>query len=319
MTRIGYHASHEQFSPKELLEWVRLVETSGFEFILASDHLKPWSEVQDDSGFVWSWLGAAMQSTSLPFSVVTVPGYRYHPAVLAQAIATLEVLFPGRFNQPCLGSGEALNEHVVGKGWPDKASRNHILESSARIMRDLWQEKNVTSESPVPTEDAQLYTLPKTQPKIYGAALTPETAGWLGAWADGLVTVTDSFEKVEERVTAFRERAGPDKPIILKAQLSYADTANEALQAAMQQWRWTLLPPNLMGDLKHIEQFESAGRLVDEAEVKEKLAIISEPGDAIEWIEQYRTLGVETIVLHNVNRNQEKFIVDFGEKVLPRL
>lgn len=319
MTRVGYHASHEQFSPRDLLEWVQLAEASGFQYILASDHLKPWSTAQDDSGFVWSWLGAAMHATTLPFSVVTVPGYRYHPAVLAQAIATLEVLFPGRFNQPCLGSGEALNEHVVGRGWPDKTSRNHILEMSVEIMRQLWRGKNVSSDKPVVTEGAQLYTLPKSLPKVYGAALTTKTAAWLGAWADGMITVSDTFDSVKQRIDAFHNGGGKDKPIVLKAQLSYASTAEEALDAAVHQWRSTLLPPNLMSDLKHVEQFESAGELVGEEEVEEKIKIISSPEEAIEWLEQYYGLGFETIVLHNVNRNQEQFINEFGREVLPRL
>src|SRR5918993_4323891 len=123
MPTIGFHASHEQIRPRELLTAVRNAERVGFQAAMCSDHLAPWSERQGESGHAWAWLGAAMQATSLPFGVVTAPGQRYHPAVTAQAIATLGDLFPGRF-WAALGSGEAVNEHVTGDPWQTEAAKN---------------------------------------------------------------------------------------------------------------------------------------------------------------------------------------------------
>ena len=136
MAAIGFHASHEQVSPSELLHAVRAAEAAGFACAMCSDHFSPWSERQGESGFAWSWLGAALQATSLPFGVVNAPGQRYHPAVIAQAAATLCELFPGRF-WLALGTGEFSNEHITGEPWPDKRTRNARLAECVAVMRAL--------------------------------------------------------------------------------------------------------------------------------------------------------------------------------------
>ena len=133
-TTIGYHASHEQHPPSRLLQDVARAEAAGFAAVSSSDHFTPWSERQGESGFAWSWLGAAMHATSLPFGVVNAPGQRYHPAIVAQAIATLLELFPGRL-AVALGSGEASNEHITGARWPDKAARNERLLECVHVIR----------------------------------------------------------------------------------------------------------------------------------------------------------------------------------------
>jgi coenzyme F420-dependent glucose-6-phosphate dehydrogenase len=159
---IGYHASHEQFSPRELLACVQLAEEAGFQAAMCSDHFYPWSERQGQAGFAWSWLGAAMQVTSLPFGVVTVPGsWRYHPAILAQAAATLAEMFPGRF-WLAPGSGERLNEHITGEHWPPKRERNARLKEAVEIMRALWKGETVTHRGLLRIEEAKLYTRPET-------------------------------------------------------------------------------------------------------------------------------------------------------------
>src|SRR3990170_4026998 len=134
---IGFHASHEQIGPDRLLRLVQAAEAAGFDAGMCSDHWAPWSEEQGESGFAWSWLGAALQATSLSFGVVNAPGQRYHPAIIAQAAATLSVMFPGRF-WVALGSGQLLNEHITGAGWPAKPARNDRLRECAEIMRLLW-------------------------------------------------------------------------------------------------------------------------------------------------------------------------------------
>lgn len=137
---LGYHASHEQFSPSELLNYVKAAETAGFHAIMTSDHIAPWSKRQANAGNNWAWLGAAMMATSLPFGSLAIPGgWRYHPAVLAHLVATLAEMFPGRLRWIAAGSGEALNEHVVGQGWPDKAERNDRLLAGTNIIRALMR------------------------------------------------------------------------------------------------------------------------------------------------------------------------------------
>src|SRR5687767_7871992 len=140
---IAYHASHEQFSPRELLRFAKLAERAGFEAIHSSDHFHPWSESQGQSGFAFAWLGAAMQATNLPFSAVCAPGQRYHPAIVAQAIATLCEMFPGRFHIN-LASGEALNESITGDKWLIKEERNARLKECADVIRQLLAGETVT-------------------------------------------------------------------------------------------------------------------------------------------------------------------------------
>ncbi len=159
MPTVGFHASHEQLPPSGLLAAVQAAEAAGFQAAMCSDHLAPWSERQGHSGHAWSWLGAAMQATSLPFGVVTAPGQRYHPAIIAQAIATLGELFPGRF-WAALGSGEALNEHVTGDRWPAKADRDARLLECVEVIRALLRGEEVTHDGLVRVDRARLWSLP---------------------------------------------------------------------------------------------------------------------------------------------------------------
>src|SRR5687767_13176998 len=153
MPLIGYHCSHEQYAPAELLANVKLAAAAGFTAAMCSDHFSPWSERQGHSGYAWSWLGAALQATGIPFGVVTVPGYRYHVAVLAQKAATLAEMFPGRF-WAALGSGEAMNEHITGERWPTKPERNARLKECVDIIRALWRGETVTHRGLVTVEEA---------------------------------------------------------------------------------------------------------------------------------------------------------------------
>src|SRR5690606_28228959 len=170
----GYHASHEQFPPSALLDYVQRAEAAGFSAAMCSDHFMPWSETQAESGFAWSWLGAALQATQLPFGVVCAPGYRYHPAIIAQAAATLAEMYRDRF-WIAVGSGERLNEHITGEAWPPKAERNARLRECADIMRALWAGETVTHRGLVHVEEAKLYSLPERPPLLVGAALSEET------------------------------------------------------------------------------------------------------------------------------------------------
>lgn len=175
MTTIGYHGSHEQFSPRELLDYVQHAEDAGFDAAMCSDHFRPWNHAQGHSGYSFAWLGAALQATSLPMGLVCAPGYRHHPAVVAQAVATLEVMFPGRV-WASFGSGQALNESITGEPWPTKSERNERLRECVDVIRDLWAGKTVTHHGHIDVVDATLYTRPERPPPAFAAAITPETA-----------------------------------------------------------------------------------------------------------------------------------------------
>ena len=164
MTKYGFHASHEQISPGQLLADVQRAEQAGFEIAMCSDHFAPWSRRQDHSGFAWSWLGAALATTQLPMGTVCAPGQRYHPAIVAQASATLAQMFPGRF-WVALGSGQHMNEHITGEPWPAKKRRQERLEEYAEVIRALHRGEEVTHFGHVVVDRARVYSLPDQPPR----------------------------------------------------------------------------------------------------------------------------------------------------------
>src|ERR687894_530176 len=221
MAAIGIHASHEQVAPSALLTAMREAEAAGFQRAWSSDHFSPWSERQGESGSAWSWLGAALQATSLPYGVVNAPGQRYHPAIVAQAAATLCELFPGRLSV-ALGTGEYSNEHITGAPWPDKRVRNARLRECVDVMRALFAGEAVDHDGLVRVDRAKLWTLPAQPPPLIGAAVSPETSRWCGEWADGLVTINQPRETLERLIAAFREGGGEGRPVRLQVHLSWA-------------------------------------------------------------------------------------------------
>lgn len=317
-TTIGYHASHEQFPPSDLLDYVVAAETAGFEAAMCSDHLMPWGEAQGHSGFAWSWLGAAMQATSLSFGIVNAPGYRYHPVIIAQAAATLAQMFPGR-SWIAVGSGEALNEHITGEAWPAKSDRNERLYECADIMRALWRGETVTHHGHVTAVDAKVYSLPQTPPRLVGAAITPETAGWLAGWADALITVTQPRDTMQKVVDAWRAGGGADKPILLQAKISYGDSYDEALRGAHEQWRTNTTSPSESQILRLPAQFDAISETVTPDEVTNAVRVSDDLAQHAAWIAEDAAMGYDEIYLHNVNTNQLEFIREFGDNVLPQL
>jgi coenzyme F420-dependent glucose-6-phosphate dehydrogenase len=318
MAQIGYHASHEQFSPSELVRYAIMAEKAGFKAINSSDHFHPWGEAQGQSGYSFAWLGAAMQATSLPFGVVCAPGQRYHPAIVAQAAATLSEMFPGRFSM-ALGSGEAINERINGDRWPAKGERNERLLECADIIKRLLNGEMVSHKGLVTVNEARLYTLPAAPPPLMCAALSAETAAWAGSWADGLLTAHKPYEQLKQVVDAFRNNGGAGKPIYLKVQLSYARKHDEALQGAFEQWKTNIFQGIVLGDMPGPAHFDAAARFVKPEDMYEHVRISSDIEQHIEWLQEDIRLGFEKIILHNVNRDQETFMQDFGNLVLPQL
>jgi coenzyme F420-dependent glucose-6-phosphate dehydrogenase len=318
MTALGYHASHEQFSPSALLDYVRQAEAAGFDCAKSSDHFHPWSERQGQSGFAWSWLGAAMQATSLPFGIISAPGYRYHPAILAQAAATIAELFPRRL-WLALGSGEALNEAITGQAWPDKAERNaHLLECVA-VMRALLAGETVTHRGRVDVVEARLYTRPAEPLPLYGAAVTPETAALVAGWADGLLTMGGDIATVRTVLEAFRSNGGAGKPVHLQHALSWASTEAEALANALDQWGPVAAGGDVSWKLSQPSEFDTVARLVTEDAIRRCVAVSADLGRHRQWLADLMALDVTAVHLHCVGRNQPEFIEAFGAHVLPGL
>jgi coenzyme F420-dependent glucose-6-phosphate dehydrogenase len=319
MTLIGYHASHEQFGPEALLQYVQLAEACGFQAAKSSDHFHPWSERQGHSGHAWTWLGAAMQATSLPFGIISAPGYRYHPAVLAQAAATAGRLFPNRL-WVALGSGEAINEAITGLPWPDKAQRNARLRECADVMRGLFGGETVTHRGLVTVIEAKLYSRPQHPPPLYGAATSPETAAVVGEWADGLLTTGGSdASQVRDVVEAFRGKAGADKPVVVQAALSWGPSEERAIAEARDQWRGCVIGGEVATDLRHAADFDVVADKVQEDDLRKALPISASLAFHQDWIAALLELGLDELHLHQVGRNQRSFIEVFGSEVVPLL
>jgi coenzyme F420-dependent glucose-6-phosphate dehydrogenase len=318
MIQIAYQASHEQFRPSTLMRLVARAEQAGFDAIHSSDHFQPWNSRQGNSGFSFAWLGAAMQATALPFSMVCAPGQRYHPAIVAQAVATLGEMFPDRFHIN-LASGEAINESIIGEPWPPKEERNARLRECADAIRRLLAGETVTRRGRIKVEHARLYTLPEKTPPLFGAALTPETASWLGGWADGMVTVCQSPDRLKSLLEAFRAGGGEGKPIHVKLDVSYAPDEEAALQGAYDQWRTNIFSSALMADIARVEQFEELAKCVRPEDMRHYVIISSDPGRIAERIETLQSLGIAAVILHSVNREQEIFIDMCRDALFPAL
>lgn len=318
---IGYHASHEQFSPRQLLDYVQAAERAGFQAVMTSDHLAPWSERQGNTGNNWAWLGAAMAKTTLPFGSLAIPGgWRYHPVVLAHLIATLSEMFPERLRWIAVGSGEALNENNVGHGWPAKTERNERLEAGSKIIRALLAGETVTSDHPqLKTDQAKLWSLPEMPPLLLGAALTEQTASWLGTWSDGLVTVRKPVNEMKQMVEAFRRSGGAGKPLAVQLQLSWASNIDDAWMAAWLEWRNAAVKPDLLAELRTPAEFDAASREVTPEEIDSFIPLITRGAELLDLVEECAACGFDEVYLHNVSRDQHGFMGFMAEQVFRKI
>jgi probable non-F420 flavinoid oxidoreductase len=317
MTRFAWHASHEQVPPHELLAAAQHAEQVGFDAAMSSDHFSPWSARQGQSAFAWSWLGAALQATTLPFGVVNAPGQRYHPAIIAQAIGTLATMFPGRF-WAALGTGEASNEHITGAGWPAKDVRNARLRECVDIIRALLRGEEVTHHGLVTVDRARVWTRPAEPPKLIGAAVSVPTARWCAEWADGLVTVNAPVEHLREMIEAYRDAGGRGE-LHLQAHLSWAPEQERAEALAHEQWRSNVFPPPACWDIDTAETFDAASADVALSTVARAVHISSDLGEHTATLAEYAELGFDQIALHHVGVEQHEFLDAFGNSVLPQL
>lgn len=313
--RIGFHASHEQHSPGELLGLVARAEEAGFDAAMCSDHFAPWGARQGHSGHAWTWLGAALASTRFPIGVVTSPAGRYHPAVLAQAIATAAEMFPGRF-WAALGSGEALNEHIIAKPWPPKEERDRRLHASAALMQDLLRGKLVSAAGTVQMHQARIWSLPKVPPPLLAAAVSPHTATETTSWADGMITVAPQSDEPSRVRAAYRE-AGGRGPAYLQVHLCLEDDDEEAMAAARDQWWHAGVPADRVWDLALPEQFDEFGP-PDDAQLRRSVLV---SGSAEQLAGAVRRLGegFDAVFLHHVGKDQHRFLERAEKELLPAL
>ncbi|MFD5226406.1 TIGR03885 family FMN-dependent LLM class oxidoreductase [Microbacterium sp. NPDC058342] len=313
--RIGFHASHEQQPPSRLLGHIVRAERAGFDEAMCSDHLAPWLTAQGESGFAWAWLGAALARTSFPIGLVTAPGQRYHPVVLAQALATLEEMFPGR-TWAALGSGEALNEHVTGDAWPSKGERDARLVACADVMRRLLAGERVSASAPVRVDEARLWSLPRVPPPLRAAAISRHTSTMVAEWADGLVTVGADPGGTQETLRAYRD-AGGDGPALLQIHISLERSEEEALRQAREQWAQSTVPAELMWELDQPEDFERHADPTPER-LRSAVVIGSDAGEVAERIAQ-AAAGFDGVFLHQVGRDQDGFLARCETELLPEL
>jgi G6PDH family F420-dependent oxidoreductase len=326
VTKIGYAAMLEQFHPTDLLEWCPRAEAAGFSAgFMVSEHFHPWTPQQGNAAFAWSFMGALGERTTLPFGVaVTCPGFRYHPAVIAHAAATLGAMYPGRFWLG-LGAGEALNEHVIGGEWPEIGVRSAMLFEAIEVIKLLFSGEVVKHDGEYFTlESAKLYTLPEKPVPIYVATAGPYNAKRTGRHADGMITVGAADEKIAMLWEKFAEGAvdeGKDPsamPKLLQIHVSWAETHAEAEANAVREW-----PNGGMAfpkqDIRNPEDFANIAKLVRPEHFTNRVLISADLDEHAAHVQKFIDMGFDEIHLHNVGRNQAEFIAAFGEKVLPQL
>ncbi|WP_127794833.1 TIGR03557 family F420-dependent LLM class oxidoreductase [Agromyces sp. LHK192] len=326
---IGYAAMLERFPPAEAVELSALAEANGFTGVMASDHFQPWLPAQGESSFVWSVLAAIGASTTGDLGPgVTTPGFRMHPAVVAQASATLAAMYPGR-HWLGIGSGEAINEHVVGQYWPEPPERIERMFEAVDLVKRLFAAsiagRDVRfSGQFFKLESTRLWTMPDSAPEVLVAAGGPVTARRAGRVADGLITMGAPVDRLAALLQRFSEGAresgrDPERmPRVLQLHLAWAPTDEEAMREALREWPIAgLRAPR--GDIRSPYDLEHFARTVRPEDFAGRLIVGADLDRHRAGIQRYLDLGFDRIYLHNVGRDQRAFVEAFGREVLPGL
>jgi G6PDH family F420-dependent oxidoreductase len=313
MVSMGYFLSCEEFGPKELVRQAKLAADAGFERLWISDHYHPWNDEQGQSPFVWSVIGALSEAVDLPVTTaVTCPSVRIHPAVLAQAAATAAVQLNGRFVLG-VGSGEALNEHILGDPWPNADVRLAMLEEAVEVIRLLHQGGSRSHHGEYYTvENARIYTLPDEPVPIYVSAFGPKAVELAGRIGDGFVCVMPDADLVK----AYRE-AGGKGPAQGGFKVCHAPTVDEGLDTAHRLWPNEGLPGELAQVLPQPKHFEQASTLV----TRDMLSLPTGP-DPEPYLEQVRAFadaGFDEVYVAQIGPRQDEFFRFWREEVAPRL
>ncbi len=317
MVQVGYALSSEEHRPNDLVRHARLAEEAGFSFALISDHFHPWVDKQGHSPFVWAVIGGIAQVTErLRLGTgVTCPTIRIHPAIIAQAAATVSAMMPGRFFLG-VGTGENLNEHILGDRWPEYDVRAEMLEEAVAVIRLLWQGGNQSHRGRHYTvQNARLYTLPDEPTPIVVAAAGPKAAALAGRIGDGLCVTTPEQSVVE----GFDRAGGAGKPHYGQMTVCWAEDEAGARRTAHEYWAFEALPGELGQELPMPAHFEQAVQIVTEEQVAESIVCGPDPERHIAKLREYVDAGFDHVYVHQVGPEQEGFLRFYEREILPRI
>jgi G6PDH family F420-dependent oxidoreductase len=314
---VGYALSSEEHAPSDLVGYARRAEEAGFGFAMISDHFHPWIDRQGNAPFVWSVLGGIAEATSrIPVGTgVTCPLIRTHPAIIAHAAATTAAMMPGRFWLG-LGTGENLNEHILGGEWPHHRRRAEMLEEAVAVIRELWKGDLTTHEGDYyEVVNARLYTLPEEPPPILIAASGTDAAELAGRIGDGLITTSAD----KELVAAFESAGGEGKTRIGQMSTCWAEDAAAAKRTALEWWPTAAIPGASGQELALPSHFEELAALVDEEAVAESVLCGPDPKPILEKIASFERAGFDRVYVHQVGPDQDGFLRFAERELLPQL
>ena len=313
--RLGYKLSSEERGPRELVRDARLAEESGFSFGLISDHFHPWIDRQGQSPFVWSVIGAIAEATErLELgTAVTCPSLRIHPALVAQAAATCALLMEGRFFLG-LGTGENLNEHITGEKWPETEVRQERLEEAVEVIRLLWRGGNRSHHGKhFQVENARIYSLPRTPPRLLLAVGGPKGADLAARVADGMIGTSPERELLD------RYRKAGKGPRYGEMTVCWHESEAAARNLAREMWPTAAMESSLSWELPLPAHFEAVAELVTEDGVAESVTCGPDPDRHLEAIEKFAEAGYDHVCIHQVGPDQEGFMRFYASEVMPRL
>jgi coenzyme F420-dependent glucose-6-phosphate dehydrogenase len=321
-TRVGYALSSEEHRPLDLIRYARRAEETGFEFAMLSDHFHPWLDRQGQSPFAWSVLGgiAARTERIVVGTGVTALSLRIHPAILAQAAATIGDMLPGRFWFG-VGTGENLNEHVTGDPWPEHSRRAAMLEEAIEIIRKLWTGEQVDHRGEFyDVIRARIYTLPDELPPILVAASGTESAELAGRIGDGIISTAPKPEIIAAFENAPRDAdRAATRPRIGQVTVCWAKTEAAARRTAHEWWPTAALPGDNSQELPLPSSFESLAEIVTEDQVAEQVTCGPDPEVHLAKVQKYIDAGFDHVYIHQVGPDQAGFL-DFAQtELLPRL
>ena len=315
--KVGYHLSSEELEPSRMPALARRAEEAGFDFVTVSDHFHPWTRSQGQSPFVWTALGGIAAATELieVGTAVTCPTIRIHPAVIAQAAATTAAMMPGRFFLG-VGTGEALNEHILGDRWPSHEVRLEMLEEAVEVIRLLWRGGSQSHYGHHYTvEQATIFTLPEQLPPIVVSGFGEHAIRLAGKIGDGYFNTAP-----DAGATAlFRESGGAGKPCYGKLDVALADTEEDARRLALETWPTSALAGELSQVLPLPVHFEAAAANVQPEDVAEKILCDQDPGTHLERLAEYEQAGYDRVVVQQVGLDQDRLFEFYGARVLPQL
>src|SRR5215213_4895378 len=317
MAEIGYKLSSEEHASQALVENAVRAEAAGFSFALISDHFHPWIDRQGQSPFVWGVLGAVANATERLHvgTGVTCPTIRIHPAITAQAAATAAQLMPGRFFLG-VGSGENLNEHILGDKWPSVDTRQEMLEEAVEVIRQLWQGGQQSYEGAFyVVENARVYSLPDELPPIYVAASGEKAAQLAGRIGDGLIGTSPKPETID----VFRRAGGKGKPVYGEVSVCWAASEKEARRTAHEWWPTSGMSGQLGQELALPAHFEQVVPMVTEDKVAEEVACGPDPQRHIDAFRKYIDAGYDHVCVHQVGPDQAGFIEFYEREIMPAL